>query len=118
MKKSKKFEKAKFYCESCGAEVAQNAKVCTYCGKFFSSVRCPKCGKTGNTEEFKHGCPNCGYAVNNYQKNKNIGTSQDTTFRKVFRKNHLVDSGLPIWVYIACLITLIILIIGLYSCLQ
>ena len=44
-----KSEQAKFFCESCGKEVKQNAKVCTYCGKFFSSVRCPNCGKTGST---------------------------------------------------------------------
>ena len=37
---------AKFFCESCGAEVPHNSKVCINCGKFFASVRCPNCGKT------------------------------------------------------------------------
>ncbi len=118
MKKSKKFEKAKFYCESCGAEVPQNARVCTNCGKFFSSVRCPKCGKTGKTEEFIHGCPKCGYAVSNYHHN-NLGLNNGSyiTGGKLFKRKRFVESGLPVWVYIICIVILIILVIGLYSCL-
>ena len=37
--------------------------VCPVCGKFFASVRCPNCGRIGSTEEFKDGCPSCGYAM-------------------------------------------------------
>ena len=70
MKKINRFKKAKFFCEFCGNEVKQNDKVCTYCGKFFASVRCPNCGKTGRTEEFTHGCPACGYAVKPAGKRK------------------------------------------------
>ncbi|WP_191014861.1 zinc ribbon domain-containing protein [Treponema zioleckii] len=54
---------AKFFCESCGAEVPANSKFCRHCGRFFSSVRCPVCGLTGSNEKFKNGCPNCGYAI-------------------------------------------------------
>ena len=50
-------KKAKFFCENCGAEVPENAKVCKKCGKFFISVRCPGCGKTGNSKDFEKGCP-------------------------------------------------------------
>ena len=118
MKKSKKFEKAKFYCESCGAEVPQNARVCTNCGKFFSSVKCPKCGRTGKTEEFIHGCPKCGYAVSNYH-HSNLGLNNGSygAGGSLFKRRRFVDSGLPIWVYIICIVVLIILVIGLYSCL-
>ena len=35
---------AKFFCESCGAEVPRNARFCKKCGRFFASVRCPNCG--------------------------------------------------------------------------
>ena len=58
-----KSKQAKFFCESCGAEVKASAKFCDNCGKFFASVRCPNCGKTGSTREFEKGCPDCGYAV-------------------------------------------------------
>lgn len=63
-----KSQAAKFFCENCGAEVPQNAKVCRHCGRFFSSVRCPSCGTTGTNKTFENGCPNCGYAVGNGTK--------------------------------------------------
>ncbi|MDR3284762.1 MAG: hypothetical protein LBS97_06260 [Treponema sp.] len=53
----------KFFCEFCKAEVPQNAGVCPGCGRKFSAVRCPKCGKTGSHEKFNNGCPFCGYAA-------------------------------------------------------
>lgn len=62
---------AKFFCENCGAEVPQNAKVCRHCGRFFSSVRCPKCGLTGRPDTFTNGCPECGYAFSLSEKNTN-----------------------------------------------
>lgn len=130
MKKNKKIEQAKFYCESCGAEVKQNAKVCTNCGKFFSSVRCPKCGRTGKTEEFTNGCPDCGYAVNNYhgnplysvnknkEKNKLFSFLSNSKYKQTNSKNlnRKIESSLPLWIYIVCIIILAILIICLYSC--
>ncbi|MBP3772495.1 MAG: zinc ribbon domain-containing protein [Treponema sp.] len=61
-------QSAKFFCENCGAEVPQNARVCRHCGKFFSSVRCPVCGTTGSPGKFANGCPTCGYAVGQGQK--------------------------------------------------
>ena len=126
MKKIKKVEKAKFFCESCGAEVNQNARVCTNCGKFFSSVRCPKCALTGKTEEFIHGCPRCGYAVNpgsSTNSNSNIQKSfSDSLIGRFFynqnkeNKQNYNDSRLPFWIYIVCILILIILVICLYSC--
>jgi hypothetical protein len=52
-----------FYCESCGAEVSKAARVCPRCGRFFSSVKCPKCEYVGKADDFSSGCPVCGYAV-------------------------------------------------------
>lgn len=54
---------AKYFCENCGAEVGARAKFCPKCGKFFSSVRCPECGKLGTVRDFKDGCPRCHYAM-------------------------------------------------------
>ena len=42
MKQSK--AEAKFFCENCGTEVPGKARICPVCGKFFASVKCPKCG--------------------------------------------------------------------------
>ncbi|MBR5402244.1 MAG: zinc ribbon domain-containing protein [Treponema sp.] len=107
MRRSKK---AKFFCEFCGNEVKQNDKVCQYCGKFFASVRCPNCGKTGRTEEFTHGCPACGYAVHgsHYGTKRKLGLSS---------RNKNYDGSLPAWIYIAVIAVLIACVIGLYSCL-
>lgn len=132
MKKNKnRNKKAKFFCESCGAEVSKDARFCTNCGKFFSSVRCPNCGVTGTTDEFKHGCPACGYAVNNssgalYQT-KNIKAKQPL---KAFNKRgfgtlalnlksyQASSDSLPLWIYVVVISVLIAVIICLYSCLK
>lgn len=125
MKKDNK--QAKFFCESCGKEVKPNAKVCSYCGKFFSSVRCPKCGKTGSNSEFEKGCPSCGYAVNNnftgniknasYSPANNKGHFYFHNKSSVKNKKSNSSDSLPLWMYLACIFTLIIIIICLYSCL-
>ena len=52
---------ARFFCENCHAEVSARDKVCPSCGRFFSLVRCPRCGLTGEARRFRHGCPSCGY---------------------------------------------------------
>jgi hypothetical protein len=52
-----------FFCEYCGAEVRRDARLCPRCGRFFSSVKCPKCGFVGTADAFDSGCPDCGYAV-------------------------------------------------------
>lgn len=54
--------RSRFFCENCGTEVRPHAKVCPNCGRFFSAVRCPSCGYTGEGKEFVRGCPNCGYS--------------------------------------------------------
>ena len=117
MKRISRSKRAKFFCEFCGKEVHQNDKVCQYCGKFFASVRCPKCGKVGRTEEFTHGCPACGYAVapsnrkkGNYGTKNLLGLSSRSS-----KKNY--DGSLPIWMYIIVVAILVACVIGLYSCL-
>lgn len=127
MKKTDK--EAKFFCESCGSEVPRKSRFCPVCGKFFASVRCPKCGHTGATEDFKNGCPNCGYAVNSngsLSQNQNSDNSSQNNIKyknkiasKKLKKNNKSgqDGSLPVWIYIISVLVLIILIICLYSCL-
>lgn len=109
-----KSQNAKFFCENCGSEVPQNAKMCRHCGRFFSSVRCPSCGTTGSNQKFANGCPNCGYAVGkgkNYtpslEKEKKVSRKSKNNFlsaidsqEKYFnpqRKRKNSDGHLPIW---------------------
>lgn len=127
MKKNNEEKQAKFFCESCGAEVKPNARVCTYCGKFFSSVRCPRCGMTGNTEDFKNGCPSCGYAVipgkNFYFGNgKTTGSASQKSknpLSRIFsgRKKEYNSESLPFWIYAVCICVLVFVVGGIYSCL-
>ncbi|MCF0125825.1 MAG: hypothetical protein HUJ68_08765 [Clostridia bacterium] len=137
MKKKSKSKEAKFFCESCSSEVPRNAKVCPTCGKFFASVRCPKCFATGTNDDFRDGCPRCGYAINPEsaagKKSGNIilnpfGTSQNSVRKSrqsmdwsIFNKKKstytYAESGLPIWVYASSVVVLLILMICLYSCL-
>jgi len=127
--KRKKNKKAKFFCESCGHEVSEKAKVCYFCGKFFSSVRCPKCGCTGNTDEFIHGCPQCGYAVtpNGALGNRKAGNNPTELLRNIFAGNSSSstnaayaansDGSLPFWIYAVAVVCLVAVLIGFYSCL-
>jgi predicted RNA-binding Zn-ribbon protein involved in translation (DUF1610 family) len=50
-----------FYCENCGRKVPAGLASCPGCRQEFDSVRCPVCGFTGSSEEFKSRCPDCGY---------------------------------------------------------
>ena len=131
MKKSKRKD-AKFFCESCGSEVSKNAKVCPFCGKFFASVRCPKCGNTGTTDEFAQGCPKCGYAVhsdlfskNNYNFPLSSGKkNHKNTFFDIFKssssKNEKNEesSAIPLWIYVLCIAILALLLIMIYKFLR
>ena len=73
----------KFFCENCGEEVKENAKICTHCGKFFTNIRCPKCFHQGDSKEFKNGCPECGYsnAKNNFNQKEELKSGDIIAFR-------------------------------------
>jgi RNA polymerase subunit RPABC4/transcription elongation factor Spt4 len=53
-------KRPRYFCERCGAEVGKDAKLCPRCGRFFSSVKCPRCGYVGKADDFALGCPDCG----------------------------------------------------------
>jgi uncharacterized membrane protein YvbJ len=59
----KRPRKPRFFCDGCGTEVDADADSCPNCGKFFASMRCPRCGFCGEHGDFRNGCPNCGYAA-------------------------------------------------------
>jgi rRNA maturation protein Nop10 len=40
--------------------VGKDARLCPRCGRFFSSVKCPRCGHVGKADDFSFGCPECG----------------------------------------------------------
>ena len=121
-----KSNKAKFFCENCGSEVPENAKVCKTCGKFFISVRCPECGATGSHEDFKDGCPRCGYAVNKTasakkrqaQKQKNAVNVLER-LRFVFHPKKIhAESALPLWIYVVTATVLVAIVFAAYSCIK
>lgn len=97
----------KFFCENCNAEVRHDAVICPHCGRFFASVRCPACGFTGNHNEFKDGCPSCGYALSSdvpkqeYKKAKKIKENKFPIAHAIgYERNVRTDADpLPIWIY-------------------
>lgn len=112
-------KKAKFYCENCGHEVPENAKVCRHCGKFFISIRCPKCGKVGDANTFKNGCPNCGYNMKDNSALKEIlKASNSAPKSKELSDEQLRESSLPIWVYVVAGVILIITGCAVFSCIR
>ncbi len=120
-----KSKTAKFFCENCGNEVREDAKICTHCGKFFTNVRCPRCGFQGSSRQFKNGCPECGYS-----KDKNIlkyTEKSPAESRKFFinfiNKNYKNPSkaqkasSLPVWIYIFTISLFVVILVAFYSCL-
>ena len=122
MKKNINNKKAKFYCENCGEIVSQNAKVCTKCGRFFSSVRCPRCGRVGTNDDFVNGCKDCGYA---FTPTKNIKQKQTVELNKPYFYSHSAskseqktksqDSSLPLWIYIFTISVLILVFVLIFT---
>ena len=123
-----KSKKAKFFCENCGAEVPENAKLCKKCGKFFISVRCPNCGRTGTSKEFKKGCPSCGYAAGksvllDSEKTYNHSVALNKIFGQAGKfsgkgKKSAHENSLPAWIYVLTFGMLIAVMIGIYSCIK
>lgn len=102
---------AKFFCENCGAEVPKDAKMCRKCGRFFSSVRCPACGKTGSPSQFSKGCPACGYA-DGKSSSQSGNISRQLSSEKKYNHSFNFDNGnnkkisddkLPWWIFFVLL---------------
>jgi hypothetical protein len=83
-------KKPHFFCESCGAEAPRDAKQCPACGRYFSSIRCPSCGFTGEEALFREGCPVCGYGA----------PAPPAQGRREKPDKPIPAGALPPWVYI------------------
>ena len=119
-----KSKSAKYYCENCGEEVAANARFCPHCGRFFSAVRCPKCGYMGAVTAFKDGCPKCHYAMtpddifgtstNLSESKKNDKSNKQQRKKKKEKKikhnSDVRNDDVPVWLYIVSLIVLFVII--------
>lgn len=95
-------KKPRFFCEYCGSEVKQNDKLCSKCGKFFASVKCPSCGFSGESRIFRDGCPTCGYAV--YEKSIEYPIQEK-------KKKYADIDPLPWWIYIVAIVFFIFIMV-------
>jgi hypothetical protein len=89
-----------FFCENCGTEVPRKSAKCPGCGRYFSSIRCPKCGFTGGEQLFSGGCPVCGYSSppNRVRAENRQGRSRRNAAERPLGADS--TGSLPIWVYV------------------
>jgi predicted RNA-binding Zn-ribbon protein involved in translation (DUF1610 family) len=109
MAKAKK--RAKFFCESCGAETDAGSNRCRKCGSRFYGVQCPKCGYSGPEALFLEGCPSCGYLAPQIGKERPAGTGP------VPESPAAKESGLnlPGWFYPVTISVLLLILLLLFS---
>ena len=123
---------AKFFCENCGAEVPQSARFCGKCGRFFSSVRCPVCGKTGSSNMFANGCPSCGYGGKDQPGVAGMSSAAAKMQKDAQSKGHFYvhkkslaakksgrprgDGSLPVWIYAITFAALVVILAGVARC--
>jgi ssDNA-binding Zn-finger/Zn-ribbon topoisomerase 1 len=112
-------KKPRFFCDNCGAEVAMSAKICPQCGRFFASVRCPKCGFTGKDEDFVRGCPVCGYSsVPGLSPAKPSGGHSGKRTPVERKRSGEAEGTLPFWFYLFAALALICVLALLYNSLR
>jgi len=99
-------KKPRFFCDNCGYEVGSDVKTCPYCGRYFASVRCPKCDYSGPDKMFLNGCPMCGYSAT--PKPEKTAPKKPKKRAKKPRQYHA--EPLPTWALIASIIALIVVI--------
>ena len=104
-------KQAKFFCENCQTEVDGNAKFCPNCGRFFSSVKCPKCGKIGSTAVFKNGCPECGYSGSATTNSSLDSDIPQNSQKRIKNKKNESDDSLPFWIYILAISVLVLVVV-------
>jgi len=100
-------KKPRFYCDNCGYEVGSDVKSCPYCGRFFASVRCPKCDYSGPDKMFLNGCPMCGYSAPPPAPSKKSYVKAVKTPRSKTRRG---SEPLPAWAFIASIIAVLAII--------
>jgi hypothetical protein len=100
-------KKPHFFCENCGTEVPRKAAKCPGCGRFFSSVRCPKCGFVGAEQLFEQGCPVCGYSSLRPPSDPRSGTGSLDRQRGRGRGDQESSGNLPAWVYVLTVLAVV-----------
>ena len=97
-------KKPRFFCDNCGYEVGSEAKLCPYCGRYFSSIRCPNCEYSGPDRMFQNGCPLCGYSApaKKDPKSKPIREKQPSYSKPA--------EPLPFWTYIVAVIIFLVMV--------
>ncbi|HCC37094.1 MAG TPA: hypothetical protein DEQ14_05505 [Treponema sp.] len=99
----------RFFCDNCGAEVGRDLRACPQCGRFFSSVRCPACGFSGEEKLFSGGCPACGYSTPPLRQRKRRPAAPPK------HKTPLIAAGaLPPWVYIISIAAFVLTLTALF----
>ncbi|MDR2601552.1 MAG: zinc-ribbon domain-containing protein [Spirochaetaceae bacterium] len=83
---------SRFFCDNCGTEVLKHANICPKCGRFFSSIKCPKCGFYGAASDFSDGCPKCGYSSKKTKPSKNESSQNGIS--------HLVLGGILFFILV------------------
>lgn len=109
--------KARFFCESCGAEVRHSERICPSCGKTFTAVRCPRCGFEGMPREFVRGCPGCGYlnVIPEDRSRAGRGTGAGRKPRRTVRAFALPRLALPKRFYRIATLALVVLLLALVA---
>jgi len=109
----KKEKAPRFYCDYCGTEVSGKVEKCPSCGRYFSSIKCPKCGFSGREELFTDGCPVCFYAKGS--GGKRPSGRQDSSGRQAGRGAKTPpDSGIESWIYIVAASLLVLTLAVLF----
>jgi ssDNA-binding Zn-finger/Zn-ribbon topoisomerase 1 len=108
-------KKPRFFCDNCGAEVPMSAKSCPQCGRFFASVRCPKCGFTGRDEDFARGCPACGYSAS---PQGTPGKAGGALKKHEPPAENRAGEVLPFWMYLFAALVFICVLALLYNLLR
>ncbi len=85
--------------------MGKDARSCPECGRFFSAVRCPRCGYSGSAAKFAAGCPVCGYSLPPGDAGSELPRPAPTG----------PAAPLPIWIWIIAFAALAASIIGLLT---
>jgi hypothetical protein len=101
-----------YFCDFCGKEVPGQAKICPYCGHYFTSVRCPRCDFTASAAKFRYGCPACGYSSPEQGREAQERDARAAAPRGG-RKRAAAPGPLPAWAFLLVAILLIFSFVGL-----
>ena len=86
--------------------VSPDEECCPGCGRLFRAVKCPNCSYSGEGEEFRKGCPVCGYLSDSLPEKNSSPLEAESEIKQ--RKRKKLSSRL---LYGATALLLILLIL-------